>query len=193
MEEKNNFYQRNANTSSGKDVYRYHAWYFVNKYLFTPSPVIMKNWRIFLLRLFGAKIGKGCYISPSAYITRPWELIMGNASSIDDRCYITPPLKIGDQVAISNNCHIIAGSHDVKSRGFELIFNPIEIKDGAFIGCGCYINAGVKIGVASVISAHMNVLKSVPDNKIVVPDVIKPIKIDRMDPEDFEKYTFKID
>lgn len=190
MENKELFYVRNAETSDSASWLKYHMWKFVDKYFFKTSPNCLSRWRVFLLRMFGAKIGKGCYIASNVTITRPWELEMGNVSSIDELCYITPPLTIGDYTAISNNCHIIAYSHNVKSRGFELIGKRIFIGSGAFIGCGCYIGAGIKIGDASVVSAHMNVTKSVPANKIVVPDVVKPIRIDRVDPEEFEKYRF---
>lgn len=190
MIKKELYYKRNKNTNDSSHWMKFHMWKFVEKYLFRTSPNCFKHWRVFLLRLFGAKIGKGCYIASNVTITRPWEFEMGNISSIDEFCYIIPPVTIGDYCAISNNVHIIAGSHNIRSRGFELTTKRINIGSGCFIGCGCYIGPGIKIGDASVISAHISMQHSVPANKIVVPDVVKLISVDRLDQEEFEKYSF---
>ena len=46
-------------------------WWAVQATLFAWSPQILYRWRAFLLRLFGAKIGKNVVIRPSVKITYP--------------------------------------------------------------------------------------------------------------------------
>lgn len=188
--EKEPFYQRNAKTNESENRWKRFWWSLVQQYLFRPSPKYLQGWRRFLLRCFGAKIGWKSSISPTTIIYRPWDLVMGNHSSIEENCQITCPVIIGDYVAIAQKCDLIAGGHDVKSRGQEVTFAPIVIGDSAFIGIGCYIAAGVKIGTASVIAAHMNIYKSIPANKIVVPEPVRTIKVDRIPPEDFDNYYY---
>ena len=42
----------------GKSKYYIQMWWIVYALLFKPSPRFMFGWRNFLLRLFGAKVGK---------------------------------------------------------------------------------------------------------------------------------------
>jgi glycosyltransferase involved in cell wall biosynthesis len=70
--------------------------------LFRVSPRLCWGWRRFLLRLFGARIGREVQIHPSVRITIPWNLDVGDLSAIEDvksvlgadkvgRCRIPPP------------------------------------------------------------------------------------------------------
>ncbi|WP_173292204.1 hypothetical protein [Thiosulfativibrio zosterae] len=58
-------------------------WWFVQSTLFGLSHQFMFQWRNFLLRFFGAKIGNGAIIRPTFKITYPRELT-------------TPPFQGGD-------------------------------------------------------------------------------------------------
>jgi putative colanic acid biosynthesis acetyltransferase WcaF len=54
-------------------------WNLVWFLLFRPTPRgICYGWRVFLLRLFGARIGRGCHVLPSARVWQPWKLRMGS-------------------------------------------------------------------------------------------------------------------
>ena len=193
MEEKELYYVRNADTSDSANRWKSHLWRLVDKYLFKTSPHMLSAWRVFLLRKFGAKIGKGCYIASSVTITRPWDFEMGNISGLDEDCFINPPVKIGDYVSIGNNVHIIAGGHDVRSRGFERTPSPVIIDHGAFVGAGTFIGGGVKIGQASVIAAHSHIVQSIPSNKIVANKQKDMLLLPRLTEQDFQKYRFTYD
>ena len=62
----------------GKSKIVVQLWWIIEKSFFAWSPQFFYGWRRFLLRLFGAKIGKGVLIRPSAKFTYPWKI------SIDD-------------------------------------------------------------------------------------------------------------
>ena len=50
--------------------------------LFRYSPRLLWGWRRFLLRLFGAKVGNQVHIHPSVRVFIPWNLTIGNWSSV---------------------------------------------------------------------------------------------------------------
>ncbi len=58
--------------------------------LFRYSPKPLHSWRSFILRLFGAKIGKGVHIYPAVKIWAPWNLEAqdgaGVANGVDLYC-----------------------------------------------------------------------------------------------------------
>ena len=60
------------------------VWRIVYFLFFLPSPRPFHNWRIFLLKIFGAKIGKHCHIYPKVNIWAPWNLKLGNYIGIAD-------------------------------------------------------------------------------------------------------------
>jgi putative colanic acid biosynthesis acetyltransferase WcaF len=188
--EKELFYVRNEFTSDKSNRWRLNFWDLVQQYLFKTSPKVFSRWRIFLLRLFGAEIGKGCYIASSVTITHPWELKIGNHCSLDANGLYIGPLSIGDYVSFGRCCHVISGTHDLYSRNFEIVIRPVSVGHGAFIGAGTYLGPGVRIGQMSVVAAHMVVLKSIPENTILIHNKLQQIKLPRLDPQEYAKYRY---
>lgn len=191
--EKDLWYQRNSKTQNitKKQKIRLQIWRCIDTLFFRTSLNIFSFWRIFLLKLFGAKIGKGCYISPLARIYMPWNLIIGNFSSIDDYVFIksTEKVLIGDYVSISNFVHIITGGHDVRQRNFSSERAPIIIENGVFIGADSYIGKGTTIGQMSVIGARSLVLKNIPENKIAFGNPCQ-VRSERLPEEEYKKYRY---
>jgi putative colanic acid biosynthesis acetyltransferase WcaF len=55
------------------------AWKVTWLLLFRPTPRgILYGWRRALLRIFGARIGRGAHVLPSCRIWQPWLLTMGD-------------------------------------------------------------------------------------------------------------------
>lgn len=191
--EKELWYMRTHKTQNVTIKYKLklQVWRCVDTLFFKTSLNIFSWWRVFLLRLFGAKIGKGCYISPKCTIFIPWNLKMGNYCSIDDYAYIKPMVKItiGDYVSIANFVHIIPGGHDVRSRDFASDLLPISIGNGAFIGADSYISKGVNIGQMAVIGARSVVLKDIPENTIAFGSPCT-VKSERIPQNEYLKYRY---
>ncbi|MDD3149107.1 MAG: colanic acid biosynthesis acetyltransferase WcaF, partial [Candidatus Riflebacteria bacterium] len=78
-------------------------WWLIQATLFRWSPQVCYRWRVFLLRLFGARIGKNVLVRPSATITYPWKLVIGDYSWIGDEVtlYTLGELEIGAHSVIS--------------------------------------------------------------------------------------------
>ena len=166
-------------------------WRCVDTLLFKTSLNSLSKWRVFLLRCFGAKIGKGCYISPKCTIFIPWNIRIGNFVAIDDYAYIKPRTKIyiGDYVSIANFVHIIPGGHNLRVRNLASDLAPIHIGNGAFIGADSYIGKGVNIGQMAVIGARSTVLKDVPENVIAFGSPCQ-VRGERLSKEEYEKYRY---
>ena len=181
--EKELWFKRDNKTQNVTRSYKIKLliWRCVDTLFFKTSLNPLSCWRVFLLRLFGAKIGKGCYISPKCTIFIPWNIEIGNFVSIDDYAYIKPRTKItiGDYVSISNFVHIIPGGHDIRARNLASDLKPVTIGNGAFIGADSYIGKGVTIGQMAVIGARSVVLKDVPENVIAFgsPCLVKSIRL----------------
>lgn len=193
METKELWHQPNhlTNNTNLKYKLKLQLWRIVDSLLFKTSLHPFSGWRCFLLRMFGAKIGKGCYISPKANIFLPWNLEMGNFSSIDDYAFIKPRTKIiiGDYVSIANFVHIIPAGHNVRSRHFDSDVAPVVINHSAFIGADTFISKGVTIGQFSVIGARSTVMKSIPENSIAFGSPCK-VQCERIPQEEYDKYRY---
>jgi putative colanic acid biosynthesis acetyltransferase WcaF len=130
------------------------AWPF-----FRLSPRPLFAWRRFVLRCFGARVGRQVHIYPSARIEIPWNLSIGDQSSLGENVlvYSLGPVEIGARSTVSHNAHLCAGSHDYRDPALPLLRLPIRIGADAwvcaqsFIGPGAVIGDGAVVGAASVV------------------------------------------
>lgn len=130
---------------------------------------LFNGWRIFLLRVFGAKIGKGCSISNSVKIWAPWNLEMGDNSCLGPKtdCYNTGKVIIGNCVIISAKVSICPGSHDITDPAFPMIPSTVVIKDNSWIATEAFIGPKVTIGEWAVAGARACVFKDVEPWSVV--------------------------
>ena len=144
-----------------------------------PLPRSLGNsWKIFLLRLFGAKIGKGTIVYSTAKIWAPWNLVLGDYVAISDFviCYNVNKISISSNVTISQYAYLCSASHDISRSTNPLITAPIVINDQAWVAAGAFVNMGVTIGQGAVIGARACVFKSVEPWSIVGGNPAKLIK-----------------
>lgn len=87
----------------GGGAIKVQLWWAVQATLFRWSPQVMYRWRAFLLRMFGAKIGKNVVIRPSVKITYPWKLTLGDYAWVGDDAvlYTLGDITIGAHAVIS--------------------------------------------------------------------------------------------
>jgi putative colanic acid biosynthesis acetyltransferase WcaF len=152
------------------------SWYLIF------NPLVASRWnisiiRIWILRRFGATVGKNVKIRSGISVHIPKNLEIGNFSWIGERAWFINHAKIsiGSNVCISQRSIICSGGHDYRSASLEYAHRPIEIKDGAWICLDAKVLPGVTIGECSVISAGEIVRKSIPDYSILVGGEIRPI------------------
>ena len=68
----------------GRSAVWVQLWWLVQATLFRLSPQFLFGWRRWLLRLFGARVGAGVLIRPTATITYPWKVAIGDHSWVGD-------------------------------------------------------------------------------------------------------------
>ena len=122
-----------------------------------------------MLRLFGAKIGRGGKIYPSADIMFPWNLEIGDHAVISWKViiYNLGKITIGPNTIISQYVHLCAGNHDYKSQDFRLLKTPIVIGKNVWIAADAFVGPGVVVGDNAVVYARSVVVKDVPENTVV--------------------------
>lgn len=138
-------------------------WYFVNVFFFINPAFPFIGFKIFLLRCFGAKIGKGVIIKPNVNIKYPWKLIIGNFVWIGEKVWIDnlAEIKIGNNVCISQGAMLLCGNHDYKKEGFDLIVGKITLEDGVWIGAKSTVCPGITcfshsiLAVSSVANSNL--------------------------------------
>lgn len=139
------------------------------KPLFCFNPRLLWGWRCFLLRLFGAKIGKNVHIHPSVQIFIPWNLTIGDWSSVgfDALIYNLGPVTIGSKVTISQRAHLCAGSHDFRDPAMPLTKPPISIGNEVWLCADAFVGPSVIVGAKAVVGARAVVVKDVAEADIV--------------------------
>jgi putative colanic acid biosynthesis acetyltransferase WcaF len=112
--------------------------------------------RVQLLRLFGAKIGKGVIIKPYVNIKYPWFLHIGNCCWIGEKVWIDnlAQVYIGNHVCISQGALLLTGNHNYKDPSFGLLTGSIRIEDGCWIGAQSCVCPGVTCNRESVLSVQ---------------------------------------
>lgn len=142
--------------STGAGVLKRTLWYYVNL-LFFISPVLpISSLKVALLRIFGAKIGRGVVIKPAVNIKYPWKLSIGDFSWIGEKAWIDnlDQVSIGSNCCISQGAMLLCGNHNFKKAGFDLITKPIVLKDGAWIGAHSVVCPGVICKSHSVLAVN---------------------------------------
>lgn len=139
------------------------VWGGVWLFLFRPSPRVMHGWRRFLLRVFGARIGRGVRVYGSSRIWAPWNLTMGEFSVLGDcvDCYSVASVEIGAHSVVSQYSFLCAATHDPDVATFPLIAKPIRIGERAWVAADVFVGPGVTIGDGVVVGARSSVFKDV--------------------------------
>ncbi|HLC83472.1 MAG TPA: WcaF family extracellular polysaccharide biosynthesis acetyltransferase [Bacteroidia bacterium] len=128
-------------------------WHFTNVVWFN-SGFPISGVKVFILRLYGAKIGSGVVIKPRVNIKYPWKLIVGNNVWIGENVWIDNlgQVTIGDNVCLSQGSFFLCGNHDYKKQTFDLVVGDIILEDGVWIGAKAIVCPGVTCFSHSVLS-----------------------------------------
>ncbi len=128
----------------------------------------MYGWRRFLLRCFGASVGKQVKIRPSAQIQFPWKIAIGDYSWIGDHVtlYSLGEITIGKNVVISQKSYICAASHNYADQHFAIYAKPVTIEDSCWLATDVFVAPGVIIHNGTVVGARSSVFHSLPAGKI---------------------------
>lgn len=142
--------------------------YLVVLWMLFGEPIVRSNipgskLRVFLLRLFGAKIGGRVVIKPRVQIKYPWKLSIGDNSWIGENVWIDNLEKvfISNDVCVSQGAYLCTGSHDWSRDTFDLIIKPITLNAHSWvcakarIGPGTVLEEGSVVGFGCVFSGTL--------------------------------------
>ena len=162
----------------GRNAFAVQLWWIVQGTFFRCSPQFMYGFRRFILKLFGAKIGKDVIIRPTVRITYPWKVSIGDFSWIGDDVvlYSLGEIEIGNNVVISQKTYLCTGSHDYSKITFPIFAEKIIIKDECWLATDVFVAPGITIEKGTVIGSRSSVYKNIPANKVCVGNPAKIIR-----------------
>ncbi len=169
----------------GRSAAWVQLWWCVQATLFALSPQVMYGWRRWLLRLFGASIGKSAVIRPGVRVTYPWKLTVGDYCMIGDgvELYTLGEIEIGDCVVISQRSYICTGSHDYTRPTFDIFARKVVIESEAWLAADVFVAPGVRIGYGAVIGARSSVFRDVPPGMRCVGTPARVVGMRTMQPQ----------
>lgn len=119
------------------------------------TPPQLYGWRRFLLRLFGATIGRGVRVYGSARIWYPPHLTMGEGAILGPGswCYCMAPITFAPHANAAQRVSLVAGTHDVDDPHFQLRAHPITLGEHSWLAANSFVGPGVTIGEGAVLGA----------------------------------------
>lgn len=137
-------------------------WSCVQLPFWPKMPRVLSPLRIMLLRLFGARIARACFIG-SARIWIPWNLEMNESAAVANgaELYNLAPISIGPYSVISQGSYLCTATHDYTKPNFPLYSRPITVHGRAWVAARAFLAPGVTIGEGAVVGACSVVTKNV--------------------------------
>ena len=166
----------------GASWFKYAVWQFFNIIFFMSPFNPSSKLRAALLRMFGARVGKGLVMSkPNVNIKYPWRLSIGDHVWVGEGTWIynLDHVTIGNHVNIAQGAMLLTGNHNYKSDEFELMNGPIILEDGVFIGAKAVVCPNVTCKSHSVLAVGSVATANLEPYKIYmgVPAVYKKDRI----------------
>jgi putative colanic acid biosynthesis acetyltransferase WcaF len=164
---------------STKEILLRVIWGVIDPVFFRFSPRLLYGWRNFILRLMGAKIGRGVKIYPSAHIMFPWLLEIGDNTTIswEVKVYNLAFSKIGNNTMISQYSYLCGGTHDFRSKHFDLIRTGFTIGNHVWVAADAFIGPGITVHDGAVVGARAVVVKDVEAGVVVAGNPAKVLGI----------------
>lgn len=157
-----------SNFDRGRPGWLILIWWLVQAIAFPLSFHNFSSFRCWLLKLFGAKIGKGVVIRPTARFTYPWRVEIGDYSWVGDNVvfYSLDWIRIGRHCIISQKSYLCTGTHNLQDPAFGLKTAAVTVGNGVWIATDCFIGPGVEIGANAVIGARSSVFSHMPAGQV---------------------------
>ena len=162
----------------GKSKIAVQLWWLAYALFFRTSPQVLYGWRRFLLRSFGAKIGKKVMVRPSAQITYPWKVTIGDYSWVGDEVvlYSLGEIEIGSDTVISQRSYICTGSHDYTKNDFPIYSKKIVIEDSCWLATDVFVAPSITIKQGTVVGARSSVFNDLEAFSVYAGSPAKFIK-----------------
>ncbi len=137
-------------------------------------------------------MGRDVHIYSSAIVYLPWNLEVGDWSSIGERAciYNLARISIGSHVTVSQRAHLCAGTHDYTDPTMPLQKKPIQLCDQVWVCTEAFVGPGTTVGEAAVVGARAVVLEDVEPWTVVAGNPARFLKRRVIQPA--AKYAFSL-
>lgn len=132
------------------------AWRLVWLMLARATPPQLAAWRRVLLRLFGAKVGRGAKVYGSVRIWLPRNLELGEGAIVGRgaELYNQGGIAIGAFCVVSQRAFLCASTHSTSDPDFALVPRPIALGRGCWVAAEAFVGPGVTMGDGAVLGAR---------------------------------------
>jgi len=156
VQQKTNLSAFNNSWYKPGNVLKRGLWMLTSSIVFAGGWCLPSSPKVWLLRLFGAKVGEGVVIKPRVLIKYPWMLTIGNHVWIGERVWIEnhTTTVIGDHCCLSQGAMLLCGNHNYKKSTFDLIVGKIYLEEGVWIGAHAVVCPGVSCRSHAVLSVN---------------------------------------
>jgi putative colanic acid biosynthesis acetyltransferase WcaF len=139
--------------SRGRPAWVEALWLLIQPLLLSSS-LPGSRLRVALLRLFGARIGRGVTIKPGVRVKFPWRLVIGDHSWIGEQVWLDnlAEIRIGSHCCLSQAAYLCTGTHDWSRSGFNLSTKPIVLQDQVWLAARSVVGPGVTVGEGAVLA-----------------------------------------
>ncbi len=144
---------RNVDFERGRSALTEALWLLCSA-LLVASWVPGSRHRVWLLRLFGAKIGRGVVIKPRVQVKFPWRLHIGDYSWIGEGVWVDnlAEVTVGRHCCISQGVYFCTGTHDWSKETFDLGVRPIVLEDRVWLAARSSVAPGATIREGAVLT-----------------------------------------
>lgn len=168
---------RGASFTVGNRIFRVVwsiAWLLLAR--FTPPP--LHRWRAAVLRMFGARVGRGARIHASVRIWHPGNLTLGNDVLIGPGAilYNQGAIAIGARSIVSQRAHLCASTHDVRDPAFQLVLRPIAIGEQCWIAAEAFVGPGITMHDRAVLGARAALFEDAEADTIYRGNPARPVR-----------------
>jgi len=129
------------------------AWNICRAVLYRPSPRPMHAWRAFLLRCFGAKLGRSCHFYPASKVWAPWNLHCADRVTAADGAEIYNPatMRFGSHAILSQDAFLCGATHDYNDPRFPLLAYEMDFGAYTWVCARACVGPGVNVGERAVL------------------------------------------
>lgn len=167
-----------GNYTPGASYWKQLLWYFIGSPLVRSYYLPFSSLKVFVLRLFGATIGRGVRIKPGVRVKFPWRLSVGDFTWIGEDVWLDnlALIEIESHVCISQGVYLCTGNHNWSHPDFQLQCAPICIRAESWVAAGSMIGPGVTVGQGAVLTLGGVAGRSLEPMTIYAGNPAQPIK-----------------
>jgi putative colanic acid biosynthesis acetyltransferase WcaF len=145
-------------------------WHFVGAPILRSNCLPFSTIKCWILRVFGASVGRDVYIKPGVRVKFPWYLTIGDHCWIGEDTWIDnlAQVSVGSHVCVSQGAYLCTGNHDWRTPNMKLFRRPIKLQNGCWVGARATVCPGIEIGVGAILTVGSVATKNIPPYEIWV-------------------------